>query len=192
VFENLRQFLLTSISPVTGLRLVAFVFLAASLLLVGFVYSCLAAVHQLLGGAALRRIRGVARVIAPVSAAFLIMGWSGYHFNGNAALLTLMRRILGYSAFPIALAAWLWLLIGARGIGDAPWRARVITLSRAYVPLFAVIALASAVRDRLQAVTPPLPLILDVALVLAYTLITVVWVESVERTDRPGGSVPRA
>ena len=66
----------------------------------------------------------------------------------------------------------------------------MITLSRAYVALFAVVALASAVRDRLEAVTPPLPLIVDVALVLAYTLITVLWVESVEKSARPssGGS----
>ena len=184
VFENVRQFLLTSISPATGLRLVAFVFLAAALLLVGFVYGCLSVVHQLLGSAASRRVRRVARVIAPAFAALLVMGWSGYHFNGDAAPLTLLRRILGYTAFPLALAAWVWLLIGARGIPDAPWRARVITLSRAYVALFAVVAFASAVRDRLEAVTPPLPLIVDVALVLAYTLITVLWVESVERAAR--------
>jgi hypothetical protein len=189
VFENLRQFLLTSISPATGLRLVAFVFLIAALLLVGFVYGCLSVVHQLLGSVASRWFRRVARVVAPAFAALLIMGWSGYHFNGDAALLTLLRRILGYSAFPLALAAWVWLLIGARGIPDAPWRARVITLSRAYVALFAFVALASAVRDRLEAVTPPLALMVDVALVLAYTLITVLWVESVERgARRPPGA----
>jgi hypothetical protein len=192
VFENVRQFLLTSVSPATGLRLVAFVFLAASVLLVGFVYGCLSVVHQLLGSAASRRIRAVARVIAPVFVAFLIMGWSGYHFNGDAALLTLLRRILGYSAFPLALGAWVWVLIGARGIPDAPWRARVITLSRAYVALFAVVASASAVRDRLEAVAPPLPLIVDLALVLAYALITVLWVESVEKAARHGGFAPRA
>ncbi len=192
VFENLRQFLLTSISPATGLRLVAFVFLVSALLLVGFVYGCLSVLHQLLGSAASRRVRRVARVVAPAFVALLIMGWSGYHFNGDAALLTLLRRILGYSAFPLALAAWVWLLIGARGIPDAPWRARVTTLSRAYVALFTVVAFASAVRDRLEAVTPPLPLMVDVALVLAYTLITVLWVESVERSARPGGLAPRA
>jgi hypothetical protein len=192
VFENVRQFLLTALSPGTGLRLVAVVVLAASLLLVGFVYGCLSVVDQLLAGVASRRVRRAARVVAPAFAALLIMGWSGYHFNGDAALLTLLRRILGYTAFPLALTAWVWLLIGARGIPDAPWRARVITLSRAYVALFAVVAFASAVRDRLEAVTPPLPLILDVALVLAYTLITVLWVESVERTARHGGFAPRA
>ena len=184
-FEILRQFLLTSISPTTGLRLVAFIFLVAALLLVGFVYSCLSVVDQLLGSAASRRVRRVGRVVAPAFVALLIMGWSGYHFNGDAALLTLLRRILGYTAFPLALAAWVWLLIGARGVTDAAWRARVISLSRAYVALFAVVAFASAVRDRLAAVTPPLPLIVDVALVLAYTLITVLWVESVERGARP-------
>lgn len=191
VFENLRQFLLTSISPATGLRLVAFVFLVAALLLVSFVYGCLSAVHQLLGSVASRWVRRVARVVAPAFSALLIMGWSGYHFNGDATLLTLLRRVLGYSAFPLALAAWVWLLIGARGIPDAPWRARVITLSRAYVALFAVVALAAAARDRLAAVTPPLPLVVEVALVLAYTLITVLWVESVERAARLGGLVPR-
>ena len=191
VFENLRQFLLTSISPATGLRLVAFVFLVSALLLVGFIYGCLSVVDQLLGSMASRRVRRVARVVAPAFAALLIMGWSGYHFNGDAALLTLMRRILGYTAFPLALAAWVWLLIGARGIPDAPWRARVIMLARAYVALFAIVAFASAVRDRLAAVTPPLPLIVDVALVLAYTLITVLWVESVERgARRHSGTLP--
>jgi hypothetical protein len=192
VFENVRQFLLTAISPGTGLRLVAFVLVAASLLLVAFVYSCVSVVHQLCGSLASRRVRGVARVVAPAFAAFLIMGWSGYHFSGDTALLSLLRRILGYAALPLTLAAWVWLLFDARGIPDASWRARVIALSRAYVALFAVVAVASAVRDRLEAVTPALPLIVDVALVLTYTLITVVWVESVERTARPGGLGPRA
>ena len=76
--------------------------------------------------------------------------------------------------------------------GRALASTRAITLSRAYVALFTVVAIASAVRDRLEAVTPPLPLIVDVALVLAYTLITVLWVESVERSARHGGLVPRA
>ena len=192
VFENLRQFLLTAISPGTGLRLVAFVFLAAAFLLVGFVYGCFSVVHQLLGSTASRRARRVARVVAPAFAALLIMGWSGYHFNGDTGLLTLLRRTLGYAAFPLALAAWVWLLLGARGIPDAAWRTRVIMLSRAYVALFTVVALASAVRDRLEDLAPPLPLIVDVALVLAYTLITVLWVESVERAARLGGLAPRA
>jgi hypothetical protein len=192
VFENLRQFLLTAVSPVTALRLVAFVFLVAALLLVAFVYGCFSVVDQLLESTASRRVRRVARVVAPAFAALLIMGWSGYHFNGDTALLTLLRRILGYSAFPLALAAWVWLLIGARRIPDPPWRARVITLSRAYVALFAVVALTSALRNRLDAVSPPLPLIVDIGLVLAYSLITVLWVESVERSARPGGLAPRA
>jgi hypothetical protein len=192
VFENLRQFLLTALSPATGLRLLAFVFLAAALLLVGFVYGCFSVVHQLLGVTASRRVRRVARVVAPAFAALLIMGWSGYHFNGDTALLTLLRRTLGYAAFPLALAAWVWLMIGATGIPDAPWRARVITLSRAYVVLFTIVALASVLRGRLEAVAPPLPLIVDVGLVLTYTFITVFWVESVERSARSGGLAPRA
>jgi predicted outer membrane lipoprotein len=40
-------------------------------------------------------------------------------------------------------------------------------------------------------VTLPLPLIVDVALVLAYTLITVLWVESVEKgARRHSGTLP--
>ncbi len=192
VFENVRQFLLTAISPGTGLRLVAFVLVAASLLLVAFVYSCVSVVHQLLGSLASRRVRRVARVVAPAFAALLVMGWSGYQFNGDTALLSLLRRVLGYAALPLTLAAWVWLLFGARSIPDAPWRGRVITLSRAYVALFAVAVVVSVVRDRLEAVTPPLPLFVDIALVLAYTLITVVWVESVERAARLGGLAPGA
>ncbi len=185
VFENMRQFLLTAISPGTGLRLVALVLVAAALLLVAFVYSCASVVHQLRGSLASRRVRGVARVVAPAFAALLIMGWSGYQFSGDTALLSLLRRILGFAALPLTLTAWVWLLFDARGIPDASWRTRVITLSRAYVALFAIVVVASAVRDRLDAVTPSLPLIVDVALVLAYTLVTVVWVESVERGARP-------
>jgi hypothetical protein len=192
VFENVRQFLLTAISPGTALRLVAFVFVAASLLLVAFVYSCVSVVHQLRGSQASRRVRGVARVVAPAFAALLVVGWSRYHFNGDTALLSVLRWILGYAALPLTLAAWVWLLFGARDIPDASWRARVVTLSRAYVALFVVITVASAVRDRLDAVTPSLPLFVDVALVLAYTLITVLWVESVERSARPGAVTPRA
>jgi len=50
VFEVLRQFVVTAISPATALRLVAFVFLWAAFFSVGFLYACLSAVHQLLGG----------------------------------------------------------------------------------------------------------------------------------------------
>jgi hypothetical protein len=192
VFENVRQFVLTAISPGTGLRLVAFVLVAASLLLVAFVYSCVSVVHQLRGSLASRRVRGVARVVAPAFAALLIIGWSGYHFNGDTALLSLLRKILGAAALPLTLMVWVWLLFDAKGIPDASWRSRVITLSRAYVALFAIVVVVSAVRDRLDAVTPSLPQIVDVALVLAYTLITVLWVESVERAARLGSLAPRA
>jgi hypothetical protein len=65
-------------------------------------------------------------------------------------------------------------------------------LARAYVGFFFVVALASAGRDRLEAVNPAVPLVMDVFLVLAYTLITVLWVESVEKAFRHGGSTPTA
>jgi hypothetical protein len=188
VFENFRQFLLTSISPGTGMRIVAFIFLVAALLLVGFLYSCLAAVHQFLEGKASRVVRRVARVVAPLFAALLIMGWSGYHYNGDTALFTLLRRIQGRATFPIALAAWVWLLLGARAIQGVAWRRRVVVLARAYVALFAVILLASVARGRLDAVTPIVPLAADVFLALAYALITVLWVEPVERAARHGGT----
>jgi hypothetical protein len=184
VFEFLRQFLLTAITPATSLRLVAFVFLAAALFMVGFLYGCVTVVHQFLGGTATRRLRAVARCVAPTFSALLIVGWSGYHYNGDAALFTLLRRILGYTAFPVALGTWIWMLMGARGIPDAPWRAQVATLARTYVGFFLVVALASAGRDRLEAVAPALPLATDVLLVLSYTLITVLWVESVEKAVR--------
>ncbi len=180
-FEFLRQFLLTAFTPGTSLRMVAFVFLAAALFMVGFLYGCVAVVHQFLGGTTARRVRAVARCVAPTFSALLVVGWSGYHYNGDAALFTLLRRILGYTGFPLALGAWVWLLLGARAIPDAPWRARVVTLARACAAFFSVVALAAAGRDRLEAVAPVLPLAIDVFLVLAYTLITVLWVESVEK-----------
>jgi len=190
VFENFRQFLLTSVSPGTGLRIVAFIFLVAALLLVGFVYSCLAAVHQFLGGKASRVVRRIARVVAPVFVALLIMGWSGYHYNGDTVLFTMLRRIQGRSTFPIALAAWVWLLLGARAIEDVTWRRRVVVLARFYVALFAVILVASVARDRLEAVTPLVPLVADVFLALVYALITVMWVEPIERAARHRGTTP--
>jgi predicted outer membrane lipoprotein len=149
VFECLRQFLLTAITPAAALRLVAFVFLAAAFLSLAFLYGCTTIVHQLLGGTA--------------------------------------ARLLGYACYPLALVAWVWLLAGARSLTDAPWRARVRSLALACVGLFSVIALASAVRDRLEALHPALPLVIDILLALAYTLITVLWVESVEKAARPGG-----
>ena len=184
VFEFLRQFLLTAITPGTSLRLVAFVFLAAALLMVGFLYGSVAVVHQFLGGSAARRVRAIARCVAPTFSALLIVGWSGYHYNGDAALFTLLRRILGYAEFPLALGTWVWMLMGARAIPDAPWRARVVTLARTYAGFFSVVALASAGRDHLEAVAPALPLAIDVFLVLSYTLITVLWVEAVEKAAR--------
>jgi hypothetical protein len=185
VFECLRQFVLTAMVPATALRLVALVFLAAALLSVGFLYGCISAVHQLLGGQAVRRVRRAVKYVALAYSAILIVGWSAYHFNGHSVLFTSLRRVLGYAAFPLALAAWAWLLIGARSITDAPWRASVHRLARAYVWLFSVMVLVAAVRDRLEAFNPALPLWADVFLVLAYTLITVLWTESVEKAAHP-------
>jgi hypothetical protein len=185
VFECLRQFVLTSIPPVTALQLVAFVFLAAALLSLGFLYGCISVVHQFLGGAAARRVRRGSKHLALVYAALLIVGWSAYHFRSDAVLFTLLRSVLGSALFPLALGAWVWLLAGARSLTDAPWRARVGRLARTYIWLFSVMLCAAVVRDRLEALNPAIPLVVDVFLVLTYTLVTVVWVESVEKTDRP-------
>ena len=57
VFECLRQFVLTVVTPATALRLVAFVFLAAACFSLAFLYGCISAVHQLLGGKPLRWVR---------------------------------------------------------------------------------------------------------------------------------------
>jgi hypothetical protein len=185
VFECLRQFVLTAMTPASALRLVAFVFLAAALFSVAFLYGCISVVHQFLGGQAARRVRRGAKHLALVFAALLIMGWSAYHFNARSGLFTALRRVLGYSAFPLALAAWVWLLAGSRSLADAPWRARVVTLARSYVGLFSVIVLTAALRGRLEAFNAAVPLVIDVFLVLAYTLITVLWVESVQKAAHP-------
>ena len=99
--------------------------------------------------------------------------------------------MLAASSCPLALAAWVWLLVGARSLPDAPWRARVERLARAYVALFSVMTVVAVVRDRLCGRQPRVPLVVDVFLVLTYTLITVLWVESAERSARVG-SGPRA
>lgn len=184
-FEVLRQFVVTAISPATALRLVAFVFLWAAFFSVGFLYACLAAVHQLLGGAAARRTRRAAKYLALGYGAALVVGWSAYHFNAEAGLLTMLRRGLGHAHFPLALGAWIWLLARGRALSDPRWRERVVALARTYVVLFSMMALASVVRDRLGAVSPAVPLAADVFLLLAYALVTVVWVESVEKAARP-------
>jgi hypothetical protein len=185
VFECLRQFLLTAMTPASALRLVAFVFLAAALFSVGFLYGCISVVHQLVGGRAARRVRRGAKHVALAFGALLVVGWSAYHFRAQSELLTALRRILSHSVFPLALASWVWLLAGARSLADAPWRARVEALARAYVGLFSVMVVIAAVRDRLQAFSPLVPLVVDVFLVLSYTLITVLWVESVQEKRRP-------
>ncbi len=181
VFECLRQFVLTAMTPPSALRLVAFVFLAAALFSIGCLYGCVSVVHQFLGGRTTRRVRRGAKHLALVYSALLIVGWSTYHFQADSTLFTWLRRVLGDATFPLAVASWVWLLVGARSLGDAPWRASVEKLARAYVVLFSVMLVLAALRDRLGAVGPALPLVVDVFLVLAYTLITVLWVESVER-----------
>jgi hypothetical protein len=185
VFECLRQFLLTAMTPGSALRLVAFVFLVAALCSVGCLYGCVSVVHQFLGGKTTRRVRRGARHIALAWSVLLIVGWSAYHFNADSGLFTAMRGGLAHAAYPVALGAWIWLLAGARGLTDASWRASVEKLARAYVGLFSVMLVFSAARGRLEAAAPPLPLVADVSLVLAYTLVTVLWVESIQQAARP-------
>jgi hypothetical protein len=48
----------------------------------------------------------------------------------------------------------------------------------------------AALRSRLEALNPAIPLVVDVFLVLFYTLITVLWVESVQTTARPSPLSP--
>jgi hypothetical protein len=185
VFEGLRQFVLTAITPVTALRLVAFVFLVAAFFSVAFLYGCATVVHQVLDGTAARRLRRGVKYVALAYAALLVVGWSAYHFNGDALLFTVLRRLLSHARFPLALAAWVWLLLGARSLADAAWRARIGRLARGYVGLFSVMAVVAVVRDRVEALDPAIPLATDIFLALAYTLITVLWVESVEKGARP-------
>ena len=184
VFECLRQFLLTAMTTASGLRLVAFVFLAATLFSVGCLYGCVSVVHQFLGGKTSRRVRRGAKHLALAYSVMLIAGWSLYHFNAESGLFTMLRRTLGNVAFPLALAAWIWLLVGSRALTDAPWRAQVGKLAGVYVVLFSAMLVFAAERDRLEAAGPALPLMMDVALVLAYTLVTVLWVESVQKAAR--------
>jgi hypothetical protein len=184
VFECLRQFVLTAITPGSALRLVAFVFLVAALCSVGCLYGCVSVVHQFLGGKTTRRVRRGAKHLALAWSAMLIVGWGVYHFNADSGLFTIMRGGLGHVAFPLALAAWIWLLVGARRLTDTPWRASVEKLARTYVGLFSVMFVFSAARGRLEAADPALPLMVDVSLVLAYTLVTVLWVETIQQAAR--------
>jgi hypothetical protein len=130
VFECLRQFALTSMTPATALRLVAFVFLVAALLSVSFIYACISVVHQVLGGQTSRRLRRGAKHLALVYSALLIVGWSAYHFNADSGLFTRLRSMLAMAGMPLALASWLWLLKGAESLEDAAWRAKVQRLGR--------------------------------------------------------------
>ncbi len=184
VFETLSQFALTAMTPATAMRVVAFVFLVASLALVGFLYGCVSVVHQLLGGPLARRVRRGAKHLSLLFGALLIVGWSAYQFQASTALFNPLRRILGVAQFPVVLAAWIWLLVGARSLDDQPWRSAVQRLARTYVALFSLTFALAAVRDQLRAVGPALPLVVDIGALLAYTLLTVVWVESAQRAGR--------
>ena len=187
VFEFLRQFLLTAITPATALRLVAFVFLAAALL------SGRLPLRVRLRGAPVSRRNGRAagsrasrECVAPTFSALLIVGLERVSLqrrrrpvHARCAAFWATRRFRSRSA------AWVWLLMGARGIPDAPWRARV---DHAGARLRGVV-LGRGARRRpcgtgWRRSTPALPLAVDVFLVLAYTLITVLWVESVEKAAR--------
>ncbi len=177
----LRQFVLTTMTPASAMRLMALVFLAGALFAVGCLYGCVSVVHQLLGGRAARRVRRGTKHLALLYSALLVVGWSAYQFQASTALFTPLRGALAAASYPLALAAWIWLLAGARSLPEASWRASVVTLARAYVALFSVMTVVAVVRDRLWAASPAVPLVVDVFLVLIYTLITVLWVESVER-----------
>jgi hypothetical protein len=189
-FECLRQFALTAMTPASALRLVAFVFLVASLLLVAFLYGCISVVHQFLGGKTSRRMRRVGKHLALVYSALLVVGWSAYHFNGDSSLFTRLRSSLGMAGFPLALCSWIWLLTGAKTLAESAWQSKVQQLARRYVGLFTLMVLATMVRDRLDAIGPALPLVIDVFLSLAYTLLTVLWVESVQEKRRPAAPYP--
>jgi hypothetical protein len=178
----LRQFVVTSMSPASAMRVLAFVFLAAALFAVGCLYGCVSVVHQLLGGQTALRVRRGAKHLALLYAALLVIGWSAYQFQASTALFTPLRLVLAVVSCPLALSAWIWLLVGARSLPDAPWRAAVVRLAGYYVALFSVMTVLAVARDRLWAASPALPLVVDVFLVLAYTLITVLWIESAERS----------
>jgi hypothetical protein len=160
------------------------VFLVASLLSVGFLYGCVSVVHQFLGGTLARRVRRGAKYAAIVYAALLIAGWSAYHFNADPVPFTRLRTVLRIVAFPLTLGAWVWLMKGAERLTDAAWRAKVRQLARHYLVLFSVILVIALVRDRLEAAGPAIPLVIDVFLVLGYTLLSVLWVESVQEPRR--------
>lgn len=176
----LYQFVLTSITPASAMRLLAFVFLAEALFSVACLYGCVSVVHQLLGGKTARRVRRGAKHLALVYCALLVVGWSAYEFQASTTLFTPLRRGLGILVFPLAMTTWVWLRVGVRSL-EAPWRATVERLARTYVALFSVMAALAAVRDRLGAASPVLPLVADVFLVLTYTLVTVLWVESAQK-----------
>jgi hypothetical protein len=188
VFECLRQFALTAMTPPSALRLVAFVFLVAGLLSVAFLYGCISVVHQFLGGKTSRRVRRGAKHLAFIYAALLVVGWSAYHFNADSGLFTRLRSLLSMAGLPLALSSWLWLLKGAEALADAAWRGKVQQLARQYVALFSVMFAVAMARDQIGAVGPALPLAIDVSLVLGYTLITVLWVESVQEKRRPAAA----
>jgi hypothetical protein len=192
-FECLRQFLLTAMTPPGALRLVAFVFLVASLLSVAFLYGCISVVHQFLGGKVARRVRRGAKYLALVYGALLIVGWSAYHFNAETALFSRLRAPLSAAGFPLALASWIWLFQGAARMAEVARRAKVRQLARQYIVLFSLISATGLTRGRLETMSAALPLAIDVTMVLAYTLVTVLWVESVQEKPRPaGGGSPTA
>ncbi len=191
VFECFRQFALTAMPPASALRVVAFNFLVAELLLVAFVYGCVSVVQQFLGGKVSRRVRRGAKHLALVYSALLVVGWSAYHFNGSASLFTRLRASLHTAAIPLVLGSWLWLLKGADRLPEPAWRSKVLGLARRYVGLFSVVFVVAMIRDRLQAAGPAIPLVIDVVLALAYTLITVLWVESVQEKKRPPAPSPQ-
>ena len=74
----------------------------------------------------------------------------------------------------------MWRRIAEVNCADAAWRSKVRQLALRYVALFSVMFAAAMVRDRVEAIGSALPLAFDVCLVLAYTLVTVLWVESVQ------------
>ena len=180
----LRQFVLTAITPPAAMRLLAFVFLGEAMFTVGFLYGCVSVVHQLVGGRTARRVRLGAKYVALAFGALLVVGWSAYHFQVSSKLFPPTLDALALIAPPAAAGAWTWLLLGVGALPDADWRARVRVLARGYVALFAVVLVLAALRSRLWAASPVVPLAVDGALVLAYTLFTVVWVESVQRSAR--------
>lgn len=179
----------TALGDFTGLILLG--------LALAWLSSHIAQLHAFVPLASPGGLRLVRRTIA-VIVCLLVAAWGVAAVTANRAFLLPLAFLVRVAVFPAALAASGLFLLRSRQMSDQAWRARYSSFGFANVALWSALSALSIAWGRLAAVSPELPLTLDVLLELLYNAIAVVWVigmtrwQATAQGQSPIGEVPVA